>query len=69
MSAATAAREAKRQDGLILEYPVLASTTIYKGTLVVDKGTGYASPGTDGSGYVLLGVAYEDANNASGASG
>lgn len=61
--------EAKRQDGDIIEVPVLAAAVIYKGALVVDKGTGYASAGVDGSGNILLGVAVEKADNsASGAS-
>ncbi len=53
--------EAKRQDGEIISVPVLASAVIYKGALVVDKGTGYASAGADGSGYIFLGVAVESA--------
>lgn len=61
--------EAKRQDGEIIDYPVLAAAVIYKGALVVDKGTGYASAGDDGSSYVFLGVAVEKGDNsASGAS-
>lgn len=61
--------EAKRQDGEIVSVKVLASAIIYKGALVVDKGTGYASAGTYGSGYVFLGVAVEKADNSSGADG
>ena len=64
MAAATAAREDKRQDGILVEYPVKASTALYKGTMIVDLGTGYASNGTDGSGYTFLGVAYESADNS-----
>ena len=51
--------EAKRQDGEIISVPVKASAVIYKGALLVDKGTGFAEPCTDGSGYVFLGVAVE----------
>lgn len=51
--------EAKRQDGELIDVKVKASAVIYKGALLVDKGTGYAEPGTDGSGYTFLGVAYE----------
>ena len=56
--------ESKRQDGDIISVPVKGSATIYKGALVVDKGTGYAEPGTDGSGYIFLGVAVEKADNS-----
>lgn len=65
MTALSANYEAKRQDGDILSYPVKASKTIYKGALLVDKGTGYAEPGTDGSGFTFLGVAVEAATGSS----
>lgn len=59
MTALAAAYEAERQDGQIVSVPVKASAVIYKGALLVDKGTGYAEPGVDGSGYIFLGVAVE----------
>ncbi len=59
--------EAKRQDGEMISVPVKASTTIYKGALVVDLGEGYASVGADGSGYAFLGVAVEKADNSDSA--
>jgi hypothetical protein len=59
MTALSANYEAKRQDGEIVSVPVLATAVIYKGALVVDKGTGYASAGVLGSGYIFLGVAVE----------
>ena len=61
--------EAKRQDGEMISVPVKGSTTIYKGALVVDLDTGYASVGTDGSGYTFLGVAVEKVDNSSGDDG
>lgn len=61
--------EAKRQDGELISVPVKGSTTIYKGALVVDLGTGYASAGDDGSAYTFLGVAAEKADNSSGSDG
>ena len=61
--------EAKRQDGEMIDVKLLASETIYKGALVVDKGTGYASAGAYGSGYVFLGVAVEKGDNSSGSDG
>ena len=69
MTALTDNYEAKRKDSEIQSYPVKGSTTIYKGALVVDLGTGYASPGDDGSAYAFLGVAVEKADNSSGADG
>ncbi|KKK95745.1 hypothetical protein LCGC14_2669730, partial [marine sediment metagenome] len=56
--------EAKRQDGEILSYPVKGSTTIYKGAMIVDLNTGYASVGVDGSGNIFLGVAVEKIVNS-----
>ena len=67
MTALTDNYEAKRQDGDIISVPVKGSAKIYKGALVVDKGTGYAEPGTDGSGYIFLGVAVEKADNSGSA--
>ncbi len=69
MTALTDDYEAKRQDGEIIDVSVKASATIYKGALLVDKGSGYAEPGADGSGYVFLGVAVEKADNSSGSDG
>ena len=59
MTALSANYEAKRQDGEMIDTPVKANAVIYKGALLVDKGTGYAEPGVDGSGYIFLGVAAE----------
>ena len=69
MTALTDNYEAKRQDGVMISVPVKASTTIYKGALVVDLSTGYASVGADGSGNIFLGVAVEKADNSSGSDG
>lgn len=57
--------EDKRQDGEIISTAVKASAVIYKGAMLVDKGTGYAEPGVDGSGYIFLGVAVEAATGGS----
>lgn len=67
MTALSADLEAKREDGEIVSYPVKGSAKIFKGALVVDLGTGYASPGADGSGYIFLGVALEKADNSGSA--
>jgi len=61
MTALTAAYEAERQDGILIDVPVLASAVIYKGALVGDDGTGFAEPVTDASTTFFLGVAAEGA--------
>lgn len=61
--------EAKRQDGEMVNTKVLASAIIYKGALVVDLGTGYASAGSNAEAYVFLGVAAEKGDNSSGIDG
>jgi len=66
MTALSANLDTERKDGEIIRYPVLASTTIYKGALVVDLDTGYASAGDDASGATFLGVAVEKKDNSSG---
>jgi len=70
MSALTDNYEAKRQDGEIIEFPVKASTTIYKGALVaIDTSTGYAVPASDAANRIFVGVAVEKADNSSGSNG
>lgn len=63
MTALTDSYEAKRQDGEIIDVKVKAAEIIYKGALVVDKGTGYAEAATNGD-YAFLGVAAEKADNS-----
>jgi len=60
MTALTSNYEDKRQDGDIISVKVKSSAIIYKGAMLVDKGTGYAEPGVDGSGYIFLGIAVEN---------
>lgn len=69
MTALSAAYEAERQDGILIEVPVKASAVIYKGALLVDKGTGYAEPGVDAASTTFLGVAAESVSNAGGSDG
>lgn len=61
--------EAKRQDGEMIDVPVLADAVIYKGAIVVDVGTGYASAGTNAGSYTFLGIAVEKADNDGGSDG
>lgn len=65
MTALSSAYEAERQDGQIVSVPVKSSAVIYKGALLVDKGTGFAEPGADGSGFIFLGVAVESVTGGS----
>ena len=69
MTALTDNYEAKRQDGEIISVPVIGSDTIFKGALVCDAGTGFASPCIESENGVFLGVAVEKADNSSGADG
>jgi len=67
MTALSANREAKRQDGDLINYPVLGSAHIYKGAMVVDVGTGYLSAGSAAGAYTFLGVAAEEGDNSASA--
>lgn len=62
MTALSAQYECERQDGEMIDVPVLADAIIYKGALLVDKGTGFASAGVATGSYVFLGVAAEGAD-------
>lgn len=62
--------EGKRQEGEMIEYPVKASVTIYKGAIVaIDTSTGYVCPGTDATSRIFAGIAVEKADNSSGSNG
>lgn len=50
-------------------FPVAASTTIYKGTMVALDTAGRATPYTAALGVAPVGIATEKANNSSGAAG
>ena len=69
MTALTENYEAKRQDGQIISVPVIGSDIIFKGALVCDAGTGYASPCIESENGTFLGVAVEKADNSSGSDG
>lgn len=73
MTALSDSYEAKRQDGVILDYPVKASTTIYKGGLLQIEtsgdGQGYVSPLSDGTNRRFVGVAVEGVDNSDGSNG
>ena len=69
MAAATADREAKRSEGRLKSYPVAASTTIYKGTLVGLNSSGYLVSMSDTASLKFVGVAYEKCDNSAGSNG
>jgi predicted RecA/RadA family phage recombinase len=69
MASATAAREAARKDGEIVNYLVEAGDVIYKGTLVILDGDGYLKDGADAASHTFAGVAVESASNSGGADG
>lgn len=69
MSALTAGRQTERRDGILTPVPVLASTKLFAGGLVVRDTTGYGISAVDTASHVFEGVAdnvYD--NTASGAS-
>ena len=68
MSAATAAREAKRKDGELISYK-MNNVLIPKGALVNINAAGYATNASDASGETFAGVAYETVDNTAGSAG
>jgi hypothetical protein len=66
MTALSADRETTRKEAGFKAYPVAATTTIYKGSLVCLNSSGYAIPAADTAGLRFIGVASEKVVNASG---
>jgi hypothetical protein len=70
MAALTANSPYKSSRGLgRVTAPVLASAHIYQSALVCCNSSGYAVPAADSAGYVYMGQAVLEANNAGGSSG
>jgi hypothetical protein len=67
MSAATAGRDAKRSEGKLKAYPIAASTTIYKDTLVGLNSSGYLVSMSDAASLKFVGVAFEGIVNSGSA--
>ena len=60
--------ETLRKDGELVSIPVDAATLIYKGAIVaVDPGTGLAVNASAAAAQVVIGTAYEQADNSAGA--
>lgn len=68
MANLTASREDFRKDDELVAYPVAASSKIYKGSLVTVNSSGYVNRAV-GTDKRVVGVAYETADNSSGANG
>ena len=68
MTATTSDRDGTRKEGVIIAYPVAASTTILKETLVELNSSGYLEGLTDPSGN-FAGISFEGVDNSSGDAG
>ena len=55
--------------GATARMPIEAGETIYNGAIVCLDADGYVLPGADTAGFIFLGVAQEEMDNASGADG
>lgn len=69
MTALAADRLTPNRPGEYYEYPVLASTKIYAGAIVVLDSSGWAKPGVTGTGLICVGRAEAQADNSAGANG
>jgi len=69
MTAITTERDTQRRLGSMAAYPVLASTKVLAGTLVVLTAAGYAQGGAVATTLKAVGMAQETADNTAGASG
>lgn len=69
MAAITARKDTRRQEAVILPYPVEENTKIVEGALVSVNAAGYAVNATDTTGERVVGVASASADNTGGADG
>ena len=69
MAALTGAYDAQRKDGELARYPLAANARVWKGGLVGLTAGGLAAAAADVAGEVVAGVAYETADNTTGAAG
>ena len=67
MTALATERDTPARVGDRFEFPVAASTKIYKGSLVCINSSGYAVPGSASTTFKSVGMAEETADNSSGA--
>lgn len=73
MTATTTERNTKKlgssSEPEVLSLPVAAATSILKGTIVCDNGSGYATPGVTSTTLIVVGIADESVDNSGGAAG
>jgi len=69
MTVLAANRETDRKVGDVMDYEMVASDIIYKGSGVCANAAGYALPAADTSGLITIGVAVEKKDNSSGSAG
>ena len=69
MTAITALKDTRRQEAVILPFPVEEATKIVEGALVSVNAAGYAVNATDTASERVVGVATAEADNTSGADG
>lgn len=69
MTAITARKDTRRQEAVILPFPIAATTKIVEGALVSVNAAGYAVNATDTTGERVVGVASQEADNTTGAAG
>ena len=69
MVALAADRNTQSREGHLKRYPVAASTTIYKGSMVTLSDAGFAKPAADLANERVVGVADEKVDNSAGAAG
>lgn len=69
MTALTADRNTAELIGEIDEYPVLAETVIYAGSIVVLDSSGWAKPAATATGLICAGRAEHRVDNSAGANG
>lgn len=69
MTAITARKDTRRQEAVILPFPVEENTKIVEGALVSVNAAGYAVNATDTTGERVVGVASASADNTGGADG
>lgn len=69
MTAITARKGTRRQEAVILPFPVEENTKIVEGALVSVNAAGYAVNATDTAGERVVGVASASADNTGGADG
>ena len=69
MTAISAIKDTRRQEGVILPFAVEEATKILEGALVSVNAAGYAVNATDAANDRVVGVATKTADNTSGADG